>query len=980
MRLVRLSVEHFQCIRSAELDFGRGLNVLYGPNDLGKSSLAWAIRAVLLLQHNAAAHERFVSWYGDGEPRVALTLCDDEDRYWRVTKTFGGTGSGRSHLESSKDGQTFITEVSGRQVDDKLRTMLRWGIQRPWRPGPARLSLELSHPGLAGRAGQRPRSPVRRFAGEGPGRVGPAAPDRGAQRPGPGSPVQAGARRRTGSGRRRLHPDREEAATAGARPSSRSPSSSTSCSASATSWRRRSARRSPPRPGFARSGSNATGCCSGWRRAGPRWPRRRASSPPGSGGTLLRGQLEACLATIRGVEDLQRQMVALDGQAPRLQASMAAGEAALASATGAAQRSEAERDKARKRLDSLAHEDVETDRRLRALGERESSAREALYQAERSVEKASETLRLARTAAADVAQATDLASRTAREAAAADEAVASAVAEVARAEQQAKRVSAERVEPQGQAVAPGAEPRPELPGADAARLAPRAARRAPRGRGAPGRRAIGDGATAAAPDPAVHRGRPGPASRQGRRRDRGGGGKNPGGGRRRSGRHRGDRRRGERPPGGDQAPAPLGQAGGRGPRRARRRDPRGAGGAVPAGRGRPSGSRSRARQAAAASARLGASPARRADGPRPAPPGWRGPGRDAALRCPVARQPARPRSGAAGARRRRGGPGSSQARTVRPRRGDCPGRGGAARRHRQRPERARGRRGARPRRARRRLDGREGRAEAAGGGAGPGPRPPSPSCASRSPAPAWRRPAGPRSALQAELASLGVSGAAPRTQPGVSVLRATADRLAAEVRDSDTELAKARGALEQVGGAIVRERQRDLDQAIQQARDARARDRDRVRRLEAARGHPPRQRVGGGRPPRPRPGRSRQRTLPVAHGEVATASSSSAHTSRPPACRSRGNLREIGALSAGTQDQLATLLRVCIAEQLQSAIVLDDHLSQSDPDRIAWFNAILRDAARQVQIILITCRPSEVLAPDELPASGSRPTRERRAW
>jgi hypothetical protein len=63
-------------------------------------------------------------------------------------------------------------------------------------------------------------------------------------------------------------------------------------------------------------------------------------------------------------------------------------------------------------------------------------------------------------------------------------------------------------------------------------------------------------------------------------------------------------------------------------------------------------------------------------------------------------------------------------------------------------------------------------------------------------------------------------------------------------------------------------------------------------------------------------------------------------------------------------------LRVCIAEHLRSAIVLDDHLSQSDPARVDWFNAILRTAARQVQIILITCRPSEVLTPDELPADG----------
>ena len=136
MRLEHLSVQCFQCIESAELDFGPGLNVLYGPNDLGKSSLAWAIRAVLLLQHSSSVHERFVSWYGEGDPRVALTFADDDDRLWRVTKTFGGGSTGRSLLETSRDGRTFTTDASGRQVDDKLRTMLGWGVQKPGGQGP----------------------------------------------------------------------------------------------------------------------------------------------------------------------------------------------------------------------------------------------------------------------------------------------------------------------------------------------------------------------------------------------------------------------------------------------------------------------------------------------------------------------------------------------------------------------------------------------------------------------------------------------------------------------------------------------------------------------------------------------------------------------------------------------------------------------------------------------------------------------------
>src|SRR5678816_413668 len=43
--------------------------------------------------------------------------------------------------------------------------------------------------------------------------------------------------------------------------------------------------------------------------------------------------------------------------------------------------------------------------------------------------------------------------------------------------------------------------------------------------------------------------------------------------------------------------------------------------------------------------------------------------------------------------------------------------------------------------------------------------------------------------------------------------------------------------------------------------------------------------------------------------------------------------------------------RVCIAQQLRSAIILDDHLTQSDPTRVAWVNAMLREAAESDQII-----------------------------
>lgn len=129
MRLIRIVVDAFQCIRHAEVDLAPGLNVLYGPNDLGKSSLAAAIRNVLLLPHTSASAEDLASWHSGDLPRVALTFGSEAHRIHRVTKSFGSGGA--SLLEFSKDGSSFSTDATARQVDAKLRELLQWGIVPP---------------------------------------------------------------------------------------------------------------------------------------------------------------------------------------------------------------------------------------------------------------------------------------------------------------------------------------------------------------------------------------------------------------------------------------------------------------------------------------------------------------------------------------------------------------------------------------------------------------------------------------------------------------------------------------------------------------------------------------------------------------------------------------------------------------------------------------------------------------------------------
>lgn len=129
MKLHRLHVQSFAAIRDMEIAFGPGLNVLYGPNDLGKSTLADAIRLALLLPYNSTYCEEYVPWSNAADPSVDLTFETEEQRIWRVRKQFGKRGS--ALLQESKDGRDFEDVERARRVDAKLREILGWGIPEP---------------------------------------------------------------------------------------------------------------------------------------------------------------------------------------------------------------------------------------------------------------------------------------------------------------------------------------------------------------------------------------------------------------------------------------------------------------------------------------------------------------------------------------------------------------------------------------------------------------------------------------------------------------------------------------------------------------------------------------------------------------------------------------------------------------------------------------------------------------------------------
>jgi AAA domain len=129
MKLHRLHIESFGAIGNVDVEFGPGLNVLYGPNDLGKSTAVAAIRLGLLLPHTSTHGDQYVGWAGSDQRLVEITFETEAERIWRIRKQFGKNGS--SLLQESRNGQDFDDVERGRKADAKLREILRWGIPEP---------------------------------------------------------------------------------------------------------------------------------------------------------------------------------------------------------------------------------------------------------------------------------------------------------------------------------------------------------------------------------------------------------------------------------------------------------------------------------------------------------------------------------------------------------------------------------------------------------------------------------------------------------------------------------------------------------------------------------------------------------------------------------------------------------------------------------------------------------------------------------
>jgi hypothetical protein len=156
MRLLSLVVENFRAIQSAELRFGRGLNVVYGPNDHGKSTLTEAIRATLLVAPGTAEARSFMTWGAAAGQLPKVTLgFESQGATWRVEKVFGQGSRARAQLDKSTDrGARYHIHAQGRDVEGKLRELLSWGLAAPGGRGASQRSETYLTTALLGKQGE----------------------------------------------------------------------------------------------------------------------------------------------------------------------------------------------------------------------------------------------------------------------------------------------------------------------------------------------------------------------------------------------------------------------------------------------------------------------------------------------------------------------------------------------------------------------------------------------------------------------------------------------------------------------------------------------------------------------------------------------------------------------------------------------------------------------------------------------------------
>ena len=96
MNITKLELENWMKIRRLVLEFDRGINLVYGPNEIGKSSIIEAVRQAITGDAGSGAvqYRQLQTWGTDAAARVDLWFTTRSGEDYRICKSFPGGGAG----------------------------------------------------------------------------------------------------------------------------------------------------------------------------------------------------------------------------------------------------------------------------------------------------------------------------------------------------------------------------------------------------------------------------------------------------------------------------------------------------------------------------------------------------------------------------------------------------------------------------------------------------------------------------------------------------------------------------------------------------------------------------------------------------------------------------------------------------------------------------------------------------------------------
>jgi hypothetical protein len=207
------------------------------------------------------------------------------------------------------------------------------------------------------------------------------------------------------------------------------------------------------------------------------------------------------------------------------------------------------------------------------------------------------------------------------------------------------------------------------------------------------------------------------------------------------------------------------------------------------------------------------------------------------------------------------------------------------------------------------------------------------------------------------------------TEAEISAAQAAEASARADLEATQREIERTHGALEQVGGAVARERLRDAIEAFElaerQEREIEADYEAWLLLLEQMKEADAAQASNLGQALAPAIADRFEALTQGRYDKIRLTEQLSTE-----GVVVAGAVRSVKHISVGTREQLSTLYRLSLAESLYTTVVLDDQLVQSDNTRMDWFRTLLTEKAHSFQIVVFTCRPGDYLAANAMVSKG----------